>query len=158
MYHHDTTKSYEEAASAAAAQGRVKMEEVIHKGLANTQAVVDRVLNTMIVDQLVKADAINVFSPDDKKWHFRAGDELTQEHYIHPHAFGQIVESAGMPRKFVDEMVEQANGTRWGAELILRHVRGHKGGSGRNWVNNECDRIAKRYMRQALKAKRGGAT
>jgi ribonuclease HI len=33
--------------------------------------------------------------------------------------------------------------------LSLRHVRGHKAGKGRNWVNRQCDHIAKGYMKQA---------
>ncbi|MGK9084882.1 hypothetical protein KXR64_16975 [Brucella intermedia] len=33
--------------------------------------------------------------------------------------------------------------------LGLRHVRGHKAGKGRSWVNRQCDSIAKGYMKQA---------
>lgn len=44
--------------------------------------------------------------------------------------------------------------------LVLRHVKGHKKGDGRNWVNRECDKIAKRHMneaREALKAQKAVA-
>lgn len=33
--------------------------------------------------------------------------------------------------------------------IIVRHVRGHRPGRGRAWVNKQCDRIAKRHMRAA---------
>ncbi|WP_410170993.1 RNase H family protein [Brucella intermedia] len=33
--------------------------------------------------------------------------------------------------------------------LGLRHVRGHKAGQGRSWVNRQCDSIAKGHMKQA---------
>lgn len=33
--------------------------------------------------------------------------------------------------------------------LILRHVPGHRSGSGRQWVNRACDRIARQHMRDA---------
>lgn len=122
VYHHDS-RDYQEAASAAAAQGRVKMEEIIQKGLANARAVAERVAAGDLQDQIVKAPAVHVYSPDDKTWRFRGGDELTNEYTLHNHAFGQIVENAGMPKAFVDKMVAQANGTRWGANLITHNLR-----------------------------------
>jgi ribonuclease HI len=33
--------------------------------------------------------------------------------------------------------------------LAVRHVRGHRPGDGRNWVNRACDKIARRHMRAA---------
>lgn len=36
---------------------------------------------------------------------------------------------------------------RHSLRLIVRHVRGHQSGDGRNWVNRECDRLAKAGMR-----------
>ena len=32
---------------------------------------------------------------------------------------------------------------------VLRHVRGHKSGGGRNWVNRHCDKLAKEGRREA---------
>jgi len=34
-----------------------------------------------------------------------------------------------------------------GMMLMCRHVRGHKRGENRQWVNRVCDKIAKRHMR-----------
>ncbi len=31
--------------------------------------------------------------------------------------------------------------------LLVRHVKGHKSGGGRQWVNRECDRLARDAMR-----------
>lgn len=139
MYHHDS-RPYEEAVSAAAAHGRTKMEEIIHKGLANTKGVVERILSRVIGDRIVKADAINVFSPQDGSWHIRGAD-LEQE--LHPHAFGQVVDNAGMPRQFVDHIVKQANGTRWGPELIshnLKEIFNHRPKQ-RNLLRSEGDTV-----------------
>lgn len=33
-----------------------------------------------------------------------------------------------------------------GRPIFLRHIKGHKSGTGRNWVNGQCDRVAKRHM------------
>lgn len=33
-------------------------------------------------------------------------------------------------------------------DLQLRHVRGHRHGPSRQWVNRQCDAIAKRHMRE----------
>ena len=34
-----------------------------------------------------------------------------------------------------------------GIKLVVRHVKGHQAGGGRNWVNRQCDRLAKKHMR-----------
>mgnify|MGYP001806228300 CR=1 FL=1 len=39
---------------------------------------------------------------------------------------------------------------------LVRHVKGHQQGDGRNWVNRECDRIARQHMGNA-RAKRAAA-
>jgi ribonuclease HI len=39
--------------------------------------------------------------------------------------------------------------------VLLRHVKGHREGNGRNWVNRTCDDIAKKHM-AVERAKRGG--
>lgn len=147
MYHHDN-RGYEEAASQAAAAGRVKMEEIIHKGQVNARAVVEKILAAQIHDRLAKANAINVWSGDDKTWRIEMpeGDGLVDS-ALHNHAFGQVVENAGMPRKFVDELVEQANGTRWGAALVthnLKEIFSHRPGQ-RNLIRSE-DGIVKGFL------------
>lgn len=38
--------------------------------------------------------------------------------------------------------------------LALRHVKGHKGGDGRQWVNNQCDQVARSWMRGARERER----
>lgn len=40
-----------------------------------------------------------------------------------------------------------------GRVLSMRHVKGHKEGDGRNWVNEQCDAEARRHM-QAMRAER----
>lgn len=144
MIHHDQ-RDYNEAASEAARQGRIKMEEIIHRGLTNTKAVVEKILTTQIQDRIARVDQINVYSPDDKTWRIESNDSFSLE--LHNHAFGQVVENAGMPRKFVDELVKQANGTRWGAELVshnLKEIFSHRHGQ-RNLIRAESD-VAKGFL------------
>lgn len=38
--------------------------------------------------------------------------------------------------------------------IVVRHVRGHQTGRGRAWVNEQCDLLAKRHMREARRAHR----
>lgn len=47
-------------------------------------------------------------------------------------------------RKGVDQI--SAIVTAHGLRILVRHVRGHQQGEGRNWVNRECDRIAREGM------------
>lgn len=39
--------------------------------------------------------------------------------------------------------------------LLLRHVRGHKNGEGRQWVNRKCDEIARTHMERQRKRMKG---
>lgn len=36
-----------------------------------------------------------------------------------------------------------------GLTLLLRHIKGHKSGDGRFWVNRRCDSLAAKYMNEA---------
>lgn len=40
--------------------------------------------------------------------------------------------------------------------IYVRHVRGHKQGDGRQWVNRECDNLAREHMRYARERVLGG--
>lgn len=51
-------------------------------------------------------------------------------------------------RAAIDRIFAVTDGA--GLTVILRHVRGHMGGDGRNYVNRLCDRLAKEGRRQAL--------
>ena len=52
------------------------------------------------------------------------------------------------------DTVERIRGviTRHSLSVQVRHVRGHKAGGGRNWVNDLCDKLAKRGAFQTRKA------
>lgn len=74
---------------------------------------------------------------------------------VHPKYYqDSIPEYAKLPLLLLKSMVEDK-------ELIYRHVKAHvrinsfkkrrSGGHGRFWVNTECDRIAKIYMRKERK-------
>jgi len=39
-----------------------------------------------------------------------------------------------------------------GVQLVTRHVKGHRAGGGRNWVNRECDRVANLHRKAAMAA------
>lgn len=44
-----------------------------------------------------------------------------------------------------------------GSWLLVRHVRGHRTGGDRHWVNRKCDRLAKTEMRRRRELVRMGA-
>ncbi|TXH35257.1 MAG: reverse transcriptase-like protein [Rhodospirillaceae bacterium] len=45
-----------------------------------------------------------------------------------------------------------------GLEVSVRHVKGHKKGDGRNWVNRQCDGLAKKHMRELRQQVNAGQT
>lgn len=48
-----------------------------------------------------------------------------------------------MPRQRSAVMAILKIADRHNLAIALRHIRGHKGGGGRNWVNRLCDKLAK---------------
>jgi hypothetical protein len=57
MIHHDD-RDYETAASEAAQAGRVKMEEIIHRGQERAAEVIRQIEDTIITDRIVRAPAM----------------------------------------------------------------------------------------------------
>ena len=57
-----------------------------------------------------------------------------------------------MEQRGIDVILDVLGGCR---SILLRHVKGHKAGEGRQWVNRTCDDIARQHMR-AQRVKKGG--
>lgn len=72
-------------------------------------------------------------------------------------AVGPLRKSAvsGRSRSAIADIVETVD--RLSLMVAVRHVPGHRSGDGRQWVNRECDRVAKQHMR-AAKARITGST
>lgn len=51
------------------------------------------------------------------------------------------------------EGLEAIRSASVGRRIYLRHVKGHRAGTARSWVNNQCDAEARRHMR-AMRAER----
>lgn len=131
MFHH-SDRDYAEAASAAAAKGRVKMEEIIQKGQASAEATVAIIQNHQPNDKIAPAKRIKLLPNHDGKNFglatvelgvagYRFGDEDVNP--IHPHAFGQLLADVGLSKRDADRwMYEEAKGKEWGSELVADTV------------------------------------
>jgi hypothetical protein len=122
MLHHDS-RGYEEAASAAAAKGRQKMEEIIHRGLTSAEAVIAQIQGAVIEDKVVRAPAVRLLSDDDGwKLGIARGDNgsLDWSGELHPHAFGQLLTDVGVPKKFV-ESVQSEKMPDFAADDLIAH-------------------------------------
>lgn len=128
MFHHDN-RDYTEAASAAAKQGRIKMEELIHRGRTGTEAVVATIQNASITDKVVPAPRLRLHHDPDENGPFKlavvdpvangygytSGDEAV----LHPHAYGQLLQDLGLPKRYADGlMYDEAKGSEWGRKLV----------------------------------------
>lgn len=61
-------------------------------------------------------------------------------------AGGSSFQSQSYPSPYEKKALKVCADSRF--TLWLRHVKGHSEGTGRNWVNEQCDRIAKQHMRR----------
>lgn len=126
LYHHDSTRTYAEAASDAARQARAKLEATIERGRANAMAVIAKVESEVPEDRIVRGPALNfeagnaaagdglmVRLPDAG---VAAGIARSTAMTVHSNALQQLTERgpAAMPMKYVRELQE----THWGRELL----------------------------------------
>jgi len=118
MFHHDS-RDYKQAVSEAAAKGRVKMEEIIHAGRANAEAVVSRVLGREIKDKVAPSARVRLDLGVDGDFRLSLPDDF---HRLHPHAHGQLLDDVGVPKKFADKLAHEAGGKPWGKELVAHNV------------------------------------
>jgi hypothetical protein len=115
MYHHDA-RSYEVAASEAARQGRIKMEEIIHKGLAGASQVIEQVQSLLISDSVVKGSTLTFSHGSDG---YRLAVPGVDPRLLHKHAIGQVCEKAGMPERFFNDLGDRGD---WGAALAVQNL------------------------------------
>lgn len=118
LYHHDA-RNYEEAATKAANDARKKLEKEIEIGRGSAGMVIERVMNEVPKDQIVKAEALR-FLPDDR---VEVGDG--DAYGVHNHALHQIAQRAEVPWAYAENL----RTTKWGKELLshsLNEIYHHK--------------------------------
>jgi hypothetical protein len=134
MYHHDN-RDYNVAVSDAAKKGRVKMEEIVQQSLSSAERVIDQVRSRTVLDAVAPARALTVV-PGGDGFSLKYGDN---EHLLHDHALGQVLESAGMDRRFANNVMGRGD---WGKDLVahnLNTIFGHA--KSRHLVRSADDRV-----------------
>lgn len=126
-------RDYNVAASEAAARGRVKMEEIIQKGLQGAQAVIEQVQNQIVSDHVVKGSAL--------KFRLQEAQGLAEDvpadeqvlipeivmdlpsgdvRKIHDHALGQMADRAELGTRFISTFSRKG---QWGQDLIAENLQ-----------------------------------
>jgi hypothetical protein len=123
LYHHDNTRTYNEAASDAARPARMIMEQKIEAGRASALALIERVNSTVPADAIVRTRALNFVD---------AGNGVQVEvssdpRAIHRHALGQMAAKAGVPGAYLAEL---AAGQEPWQRALAAHVLNQHFGSG----------------------------
>lgn len=127
MYHHDA-RDYKEAASAAAKQGREKMEQIIAKGRDNALAVMEQVQAQVPIDRIATAKALAIVPNNDLTFGMKIqGGESFR---LHENAMTQVAEKTGLYKKFMDdlrdrngkEQAEKGENNHWALELISHNI------------------------------------
>ncbi len=72
---------------------------------------------------------------------------------VSDHRDGHGIKPGGMLASEL-ELAALAAIEKAGKPLLVRHVYGHRKGENRQWVNRQCDTLAKTHMRQARASRR----
>lgn len=97
-------------------QARMKLEQAIERGRSAAGPVMARVFSDIPQDSIMKHSALaEMFTLTD------AATPKLGERGIHKHAFGQIVERAGIPAQYARTLADPKEG--WRRELLTHMVR-----------------------------------
>lgn len=118
LIHHDN-RDYQEAASAAAARARTKLEGLIKKGQGRALDVINKVQSEVPVDQVAKGTALRFFDAHDDG--YPVGVLVGDDGYmLHSHSLNQATERAGIPRTFSKRLLD---GAAWKRELLVHNLQ-----------------------------------
>ena len=114
LYHHDG-RSYQEAASEAAAHARIKLEKLIEDGRQKGAAVIETVQNNQPTDAIIRGASVKVT------------DELlldaviaeTEQQRIHKHALDQMSSAAGIKEGYARFLQDKGD---WGKALLAQNL------------------------------------
>jgi len=109
-------QTYNESKSAEAPAKRVKLEQIIESGRASAVSAIDRVLSTVPVDRVVKADVMD-FHGDSQGLRVTYGDTTSR---IHRNAFSQLAERANLPNEYAQRLQNEG---AWGSALLADNFR-----------------------------------
>lgn len=112
----------EAAAREAAAIAGAKLEAIISDGQHRASSIIQTVLTDVPTDRIVSATAMQ-WSVDDQglALSFTGIDRPLR---LHPHAMGQASERAGVPHRYLVDLVA---GSTWQRELAARILNEHYG-------------------------------
>lgn len=170
LYHH-SAQDYKTAASSAATHARQLLENMIAKGQANAQRVVEKVLGEIPVDRVVRGDALRFEAKilDKDNPNARGAIEAIfddQPFSMHNHAFAQVRERLHIPAAYSDYMLGEA---AWGAEKLARdmeEIAHHEkaryltreiNGQIRGWLSDQFRRLDSRPLLEAFATSAGAA-
>lgn len=145
------------AARERAFIARGKLENIIAEGRKNAGPIVERVLTEVPTDSVVKADAILWEAPGKGVATMRFGDGPAQR--MHTHALGQAAERAGVPHRYLVELLDGDDWQRQLATTILSEHFGHDrarylvraaGGSVRGILSDKFRRLDSRPLLEAF--------
>ena len=159
MLYHDVGGDYDVAASSAAKKAREKMDDIISRGMNSAGATVQKVINEVPQDRMVKATALK-FSPieDIDGVKVQLGGEESFD--IGKHALGQFCQRAHVPMNFYKHLTEAEEASGWGSGLIAHvlnemydHMGDHKRflarsyeGQLRGWLSDSYRRLDSRPL------------
>jgi hypothetical protein len=122
LMHHDSTRSYEEAAAAAAVTARAKLEALIAHGAGRAAAVVNQVMTQQPTDELVRAPAVTFSPADGAHLTARFNSDNDRDRPIHRHALQQLAGRLGVPWSYLETLLDASHEGGWGAELAARNL------------------------------------
>lgn len=120
LYHHDG-RDYQVAASEAANYARGLFEKQIEKGRTSVAKTIDTTLGQVPEDAIVTAAKLNFVA----NGHLRLSAGESYERDLHPHAVGQIASRAGVPSKYVNDLLGAPAEEGWKRELLAHVLREH---------------------------------
>lgn len=123
---------YQQPNSNAASAGRIKMQEIIHRNLSQSMAVVEQVQSQIINDKIVRGASLDfqAFLPEGDKAIPNIAVIAESASILHRNALSQVSEKAEVPFRYINSLLERGD---WGADLVAHNLKEifHRGNGNR---------------------------
>jgi hypothetical protein len=121
---------------------RARFERMLTDAQHRTAATLDKIERDVPTDRVARASALSFVPANDNSLLVHLGQSTDAPmHSVAPHAFGQALSRAGIPRGYADELLSPDR-RDWGAPLLAHAMNEHyRHDNGRVLVRSVDDRV-----------------
>lgn len=118
--------------SAKTSAARERLQAIVDRGLAQTGPLIQRIMTEVPQDRVSPAKRFQFKVDENGAVELETGDKAPLD--LHPHAFGQVLERAGIPAPYAAKLAVAGEDNTWRRGLLEHALREHYGNDGARYL------------------------